>query len=155
MFDDDAKAKASRTKEIAPGSSNATNIEVWVKKTGDGKKPNEIICSITPKAGSEHYVSNDTITLPSFTGPFQITFDVVEPLEWQDHDPFNTEKGNCPARGGTCKDQIWLQPADGSELSVLNLNSGQKCKVHYRMNFADGTWCDPVMDNGGNSFDGI
>ena len=145
------KADEGRSRHFARGGPNAGVIEVLVTKTGDGQKPNEILCSITPKRGSEHYVNNNTITLPGYGGPFEVIFDLVEPLEWQESDPFDSQKGTCPPRGGSCTDQIWLQPPNGSSLSVLNLNGGSPCEVHYRMNFADGTWCDPIMDNGGNS----
>ena len=150
---DNPQPRESRAREIAPDAPNATVIDVLVAKTGTGSHPNEITCSITGKPGSEHYVTGNKISLPSFAGPFEIKFQLAGDLDWQDHDAFNTQKGNCPPRGTHCKDQIWLQPPNGKELSILNLNGGQKCKVHYRMNFADGTYCDPIMDNGGNSIE--
>lgn len=148
---DDPKSNEGQSRQINPGDSNASLIEVWVTKESAGSKPNEIICSITPKPGSEHYVADDEINLPSYGGPFQVTFELKPPLNWQASDPFDTQKGTCPARGGNCSDQIWQQPPNGKTLSILNLNGGSRCDVHYRMNFDDGTWCDPVMNNGGNS----
>lgn len=149
MFDE-AEEKG-RSRQINPGDPNAGLIKVWVEKTGAGPEPNEILCSITPKPGSEHYVSHDKIELPSYGGPFAIEFELRPPLDWQAADPFDTHKGSCPPRGDNCNDQIWQQSPSGKNLTILNLNGGSKCEIHYRMNFSDGSWCDPIIDNGGNS----
>lgn len=147
---DDPKTKG-RSREINQGDPNAGLIQVWVTKTGTGPQQNEIQCSVTPKPGSEHYVNGNRIGLPSYGGPFAVEFELKSPLDWQATDPFDTQKGTCPQRGTNCNDQIWLQPPNGRKLTILNLNGGSRCEVHYRMNFADGSWCDPIMDNGGNS----
>ena len=148
---DDPKSNEGRDRHIAQGSPNAGLIEVWVEMLGPGPGTNEVLCSITPKPGSVHHVSKNKISLPSYGGPFQIKFELKSPLDWETSDPFDTQEGTCPERGSHCNDQIWMQSPNGKTLSILNLNGGSRSEIHYRMNFANGTWCDPIMDNGGNS----
>jgi hypothetical protein len=127
-------------------------IKIKVKKKGvvSGK---EIECDILPDdPGSNGYVTGNKIKLPKDDGPFRIQFK-LDGLEWDEDNPFNTSRNGCPPAGGKTNDdaQIFLQPATQNSLTILNLNDGDECQIHYRMNFADGTYCDPIMDNGGRT----
>lgn len=118
-----------------------------VDRTGD-----EIICEILPDGGSSAtYVRNNLITLPAGEGPFRIRFR-LEGLAWDPDHPIATAKGKCPAgKKANENEQIFFQLPNDRDLTIINLNAGDACQVHYRMNFDDGTYCDPIMDNGGNS----
>jgi hypothetical protein len=128
-------------------------LKVLVKPTG-AIHGHEIECELEPgDNASRPYVTKDTIRLTKDEGPFRVQF-LLDDLEWDEDNPFNTTRAaGCPPAGAKTNDdeQIFLQPANGKSLTVLNLNDGDACKIRFRMNFADGTYCDPIMDNGGRS----
>jgi hypothetical protein len=128
---------------------NATAVKVHVRKTGENG--HQIQCEILPDPGSEGYVSNNEINLTPNGGPFRIQFRLEDPLDWDTAEPINTSQAGCPGKHTNDDQQIFLQSPNGKFLTILNLNGGDPCTIHYRMNFADGTYCDPIMNNGGTS----
>jgi hypothetical protein len=135
----------------AAGKPTAKAIKVKVTKTGGSG--NNIDCTIEPAdPGSGPYVSGNRIGLPKNDGPFRIEFTLTN-LEWDPDNPFTTRANNCPPVGAKANydEQIFLQSPKDKSLTIVNLNAFDPCEVHYRMNFSDGTSCDPIMDNGGNT----
>lgn len=135
----------------AVGKPTAKLIKVKVTKTGGSG--NNVDCTIEPDdPGSGPYVSGNKIGLPNNNGPFRIQFRLTN-VDWDPNNPFTTRVNNCPSPGAKTNydEQIFLQSPNGKSLTILNLNGLDPCEIHYRMNFSDGTSCDPIMDNGGNT----
>jgi hypothetical protein len=148
MTEDMRRQGHGNTQTLA-GKDNASPIKVHVHKVSQtGQK---VECQILPDAGYEHYVSNNEINLTENGGPFRIEFRLEDPLEWDGADPMNTSQAGCPGKHTNDDQQIFLQSPNGKFLTILNLNGGDPCTIHYRMNFLDGSYCDPIMNNGGTS----
>ena len=141
--------------QIAAGKWITKPIKVIVTPTGGGHG-NQIDCDLTPgdHASAPYVPTTDKISLPQNDGPFRIEFELAGNLEWDEDNPFNTSRAaGCPLASKKTNDneQIFLQPADKSTLTVLNLNDGNAAKIQFRMNFSDGTYCDPILENGGRT----
>jgi hypothetical protein len=137
------------TEQSGAAPPNANVIKVRVEKRSENGKEYE--CDILPDDHqSGPYVSNNVITLPNKGGPFRIKYRLVN-LDWNTADPFWSKKSGCPNGKGNDEEQIFLQPPNGREMAILDLNEGDKCQIHYRMNFQGGYFCDPIVDNGGNN----
>jgi hypothetical protein len=130
----------------APGGPKT--IAVVVKEVS--RSGHNVTCSIQPDNGaSAPYVSNDTITLPEREGPFRIRFR-LDGLDWDSAEPMATRRGGCPqGKKGNDNEQIFLQPPVKREMTIVNLNAGEPCTIHYRMNFTNDDYCDPIMINRG------
>jgi len=126
------------------------SVKIRVEPDG-GPKGKDQKCHIKDDGGTHPSakVKDNKITLDAKAGPFIIEFKLTGNLDWAEKNPFLVKKGECPGEGEFEREQIWIQPPDGKKLTVLDLNSGKGCELHYRMNFADGTSCDPIIENGG------
>lgn len=145
------------------GPSPAAAMGKWITKpikvvvTPNGTvHGNQIDCDLSPgdHASRPYVPTTDSIRLPQNDGPFRIEFELAGGLEWDPDNPFNTSRAaGCPAGSKRTNDneQIFLQPADPSTLTILNLNDGDAARIQFRMNFANGTYCDPIMENGGRT----
>lgn len=127
-------------------------IKVKVTPIGPIPPTGEVPCDITPigtpGGGS---VQNNKIKLDATEGPFCIQFDLDNRLAW-DADPIWFRKNSCPNNSSSKPGQIWVDDTpEGSVLTVMNMNVGAPCELHYRMNFTGGRSCDPIMENGGGN----
>ena len=92
------------------------------------------------------------IELDAGEGPFCIEFKLSGNLDWKAGDPVWTDERQCPASGQTASQQIWVdRNPDKKSLTLLNMNVGASCDIHYRLNFTDGYYYDPIMSNGGGN----
>jgi hypothetical protein len=140
---------------VAMGKWITKPIKVIVTPKAGGNA-NQIDCDLTPgdHASAPYVPDTDTIKLPVNEGPFRIQFELAGGLEWNEDNPFNTSRAaGCPPGNKKANDdeQIFRQPADKTTLTVLNLNDGNPIRIQFRMNFANGTYCDPIMDNSGRT----
>jgi len=154
MSEDDVKGRGrGPTPAVAMGKRITKPIKVLVTPNG-GSNGKQIDCDLAPgDNASRPYVTKDKVTLTKDEGPFRIEFE-LDGLYWDEDNPFNTSRAaGCPPGNKKTNDneQIFLQPANGRSLVVLNLNDGDACRIQFRMNFADGTYCDPILENGGRT----
>ena len=145
-----AKLKKNLGPWGSPGGPNAGLIKVAVKKKPGSPGTGEIQCTIKPESGSNPYVADNVINLPENGGAFRIQFR-LEGLDWNHNEPFYSSQAGCPDHKTNDDTQIFLQAPNGKFLTILNLNGGAACQIHYRMNFTGGIWCDPILNNGGNT----
>ena len=127
-------------------------IKVKVTPSGTIPPTGEVPCDVTaignPGGGS---VQNNKIKLDPTEGPFCIQFDLDNRLDW-DADPIWIKKNNCPNNASSEPDQIWVDNTpDNGVLTIMNMNVGGPCELHYRLNFTGGRYCDPIMENGGGN----
>ena len=127
-------------------------IGVKVTPTGAIPPTGDVPCNITaigaPGGGS---VQNNKIKLDATEGPFCIQFELDKALDW-DTDPIWIKKNKCPKSAGGEPDQIWVDPTpEDGVLTIMNMNVGNACELHYRLNFTAGRFCDPIMENGGGN----
>ena len=132
-------------------------IKVKVRPANGIPPTGEVACDITVVGNSSGgKVENNKITLDRGEGPFCLQFDLDHSLEWAtDVDPIWLQKDSCPDNACSVPDQIWVDktPRKGV-LTIMDMNVGDGCELHYRLNFTEGRYCDPVIENGGgNNFD--
>jgi len=131
-------------------------IKVKVTPSGPALPTGEIPCDIravgNPSGGK---VNNNRIELDRGEGPFCLQFDLDHSLNWtSEGDPIWVRQNECPMNASYVPDQIWIDktPKNGV-LTIMDMNVGDHCTLHYRLNFANGQFCDPVIENsGGNTF---
>jgi len=128
------------------------NISVNVTPKGAIPPTGDVPCDITakgnPGGGSVH---NNKIKLDDTEGPFCIQFHLDNKLDW-DADPIWIKKNVCPNNASSEPDQIWVDKTpQGQVLTIMNMNVGSPCELHYRLNFTGGLSCDPIMENGGGN----
>ncbi|MBA3576365.1 MAG: hypothetical protein H0W39_01945 [Sphingomonas sp.] len=110
--------------------------------TGTG---NEIECDI-----SGTNVCDDAIFLPK-TGNYEITFEIDPKVtaDWKKADPFCARLKKCPRRGSPSHGlmQVKCVAADLQSFIVEARASPIPARqvFHYRLNFADGATCDPII----------
>lgn len=139
------------------GSSGVRFHTIKVKVTPRGAIPptGEVACDIDPNGpvgGGK--VQNNKISLDAGEGPFCIQFKLDNSLDW-DADPIWVQLNTCPTGQCSEPDQVWVDKTpENRVLTIMNMNVGGACELHYRLNFTGGRFCDPIMDNGGgNTFD--
>lgn len=134
----------------AAGMLEKIVIEVSPNGLPDGK--GERNCTLTQKSAGQHgrLVGQD-IELDSQQGPFVIKFELDNSLDWDANDPFWIRQGSCPGSKQIDNKQIWAGDAKGKSVTIMDMNVDAPCTLKYRMNFDDGTYCDPVIENGGGN----
>lgn len=131
-------------------------IKVKVTPTGPSLPTGEIPCEIRAVGNtSGGKVEDNKIKLDREEGPFCLQFDLDHSLEWAaDGDLIWIMEDECPTSASYVPEQIWIDktPKNGV-LTIMDMNVDDRCELHYRLNFADGHFCDPVIENsGGNTF---
>jgi hypothetical protein len=115
-------------------------------------KATEIECVLKPLGNATHgrLKPDGKIQLDSGFGPFCIQF-TANGLDWADSEPFWIRQDQCPKNAHVAA-PIWIEEkANGKTITLLNMNVGDACELHYRMNFKGDFYCDPVMENGGGN----
>lgn len=111
-------------------------------------------CHITllGSAGGGH-VGGDKITLDPEEGPFALQFDLDHRLDWAaEGDLIWLQLGECPTGACPLPSQIWVsQKPNDRVLTIMNMNVGERCTLHYQLNFTNGRYWDPVIENGGGN----
>jgi hypothetical protein len=98
------------------------------------------------------HLKSGKIELEQGEGPFCIQLKLAGALDWDTRDPLWIEEGQCPGSSKVASQQIWVdRTANKKAVTLLNMNVGSPCELHYRMNFSDGYFCDPIMSNGGGN----
>lgn len=129
------------------------SIKVKVKPSGTIPPTGEVPCDIKDAGSSGGRVEGNKIKLDDGEGPFCIQFVLDNDLEWATNgDPIWIQKDACPQDACSVPDQIWVDktPKNGI-LTIMNMNVGDRCELHYRLNFTDGRFCDPIIENGGGN----
>lgn len=140
-------------KRLFGGSSNVKFHTIKVKVTPRGAVPptGEVLCDIDPISVGGGKVQNNKISLDAREGPFCIQFKLDNSLDWSS-DPIWVQLDDCPDTSCSEPDQIWVEKTPKNKiLTILNMNVGNPCELHYRLNFTGGRFCDPIMDNGGGN----
>jgi hypothetical protein len=147
----------------SPGSGKTSGHgkqieEIYIEVTPVGPQPNpppsvdtHIDCTLQAKGSiNGGKVSNNQIELDQSAGPFCIRLKLKDWLEWRQDDPLWVAKDDCPHSAQVDHQQIWLNknPHDNT-IEFLDMNVGDRCTLHFRMNFAGNVHCDPIIDNGG------
>ncbi len=131
-------------------------MKVRVTPTGPALPSGEIPCDITyPGHGNGGTVKDNRIILKKGEGPFCLQFD-LQGLDWAtDEDPIWVQEGTCPTGACSPPEQVWVWKEHKDRVAtMMDMNVGDQCELHYRLNFANGQFCDPVIENGGgNIFD--
>jgi len=140
------------------GSAGKQIEEISIEVTPVGPQPNPppsvdtpIECTLQQKGSSNGgKLEGNRIVLQQFAGPFCIRLKLKGWLQWRANDPLWVAKDNCPKIAGVDHDQIWLDKNPKNDTIVLlDMNFGDACTLHYRMNFEGNVHCDPIMENGG------
>lgn len=111
-----------------------------------------VYCEVDPAPGSGRYVKGGVIKLPrgaTYDVEFRIQPGEVEGLQFDPEAPFWSAANACPGAAGN--DGQFTDPTyvDPTTASVRATPVGGKNAVHYRLNFNDGSNCDPIIINGG------
>jgi len=148
----------------APANSGTSNVagkqieDVHIEVSPAGPQPNppppmdtHIDCILTQQGSSKGAkLQGDRIVLDEFGGPFCIRLKLKGWLKWRAGDPLWITRDNCPSSPAVDHEQIWLDKNPKNDTIVLlDMNVGDACTLHYRMNFEGHVHCDPIMDNGG------
>lgn len=91
-----------------------------------------------------HDVIDDAIILAK-ERTFQINFNLQGPKQWDKANPFNARSGKCPRQDAPAHGQYDVVACTDKKLTIEARAPGRKSIVHYRLNFADGTTCDPII----------
>ena len=126
-------------------------IEVHV--TPELQQGSTVFCEIDRAPGTPgHLVKGGAIKLPP-GGQYEINF-VLQPgqvpgLQFDANDPFCADANNCPVPGDNNAQYSSprVDPA-GTKLTIDADPSPPRNAVHYRLNFTNGTYCDPIIING-------
>jgi hypothetical protein len=131
-------------------------IKVKVTPSGTIPPTGAVACDIravgNPTGGK---VEKNKIELFEGEGPFCLQFDLDNRLEWATQgDLIWIQKNACPEDTCPVPDQMWIDKTPNNRvLTIMDMNVGEPCTFHYRLNFSDGRYCDPVIENsGGNTF---
>ena len=128
-------------------------LKVRVTPVGEIPDTGPVECDITsPGGGNGWKVEDNEIHLEKAEGPFCIQFDLDNDLDWDVDDPIWIQEDICPEGACPRPDQIWIFKNPRRELlTIMDMNVGDGCRFKYRLNFTDGRYCDPVIENGGNN----
>lgn len=114
-----------------------TAIRCSLRQTGNG-------------GGKGWRLQEDRLVLDEFEGPFCIRLKLKGGLKWRAGDPLWIARDRCPERPQIDHEQIWLDKNPKNDTIVLlDMNVGEPCTLHYRMNFEGNLHCDPIVDNRG------
>ena len=150
---------ASSPADSGKASSAGKQIEeIMIEVTPVGPQPNPppsidtpIECTLQQKGSSNGgKLDGDRIVLDQYAGPFCVRLKLKGWLNWRAGDPLWVAKDNCPTSAQVDHEQIWLYKNPKNDTIVLlDMNVGDACTLHYRMNFEGNVHCDPIMSNGG------
>ena len=128
-------------------------IKVNVTPRGSIPPAGEVPCDITLQGGSGGKVDRNKIELDAGEGPFCIQFDLDRSLQWDTTgEPIWIWRDECPKWECHDRSQIWVdKPPKNGVLTIMNMNVGAPCELHYRLNFAGDRYCDPIIENGGGN----
>jgi len=115
----------------------------------------EVPCDVSaPGGGNGWKVEHNKIELDPTEGPFCIQFDLDKSLDWAS-DPIWIQKDSCPMSSCSEPDQVWVDKTpEKGVLTIMNMNVGNRCQLHYRLNFTGDRYFDPIIENGGgNNFE--
>jgi hypothetical protein len=146
-------------------TTTAVNVSVTPKvKQGD-----KVYCEIDrgPHTSSQH-VKGGIIKLPRSGETYEVNFAIdttaaeggAEGLSWAEgqmecqtpassfkgSNAFWSNQGSCPS-GPMQDSQVKSVDVAGTVLTVTIVPDGNKNVVHYSLNFADGSSCDPIIIN--------
>lgn len=129
--------QVSPEKPLPPKQGNATPIKCELKEL---------------RTSGKGGLQSDKIVLDPGEGPFCIELKLDGSLDWDQAEPLWIQEGACPGSNQIASQQIWLdRKPNGKTITLLNMNVGNPCELHYRMNFSEGYYCDPIMQNGGGN----
>ena len=114
-----------------------TNVSV----TPTGKNGNEVHCDITGKE-----VVDDAIFLASDKS-YDIVFDLdaAAAETWDQQNPFCASNGKCPPVNAPAHGQYKVKSVSAKTLTVEARAPNARSVIHYRLNFAGGGTCDPII----------
>ena len=124
-------------------------IDIDLTVTPQNKNGNDVQCSIS---GPTEFMDGQAIKLPLSEDEYRLKFRLADggrvKVDWDNGNPFATKKGGgCPDKHEK-DDQFHGIQANGDTVTVIANGQDRKSVVHYRMNFADGSSCDPMIKNG-------
>ena len=130
------------------------SVAIGVDVTPKLQQGNSIFCEIDPSPGTPgRFVKGGAIKLPA-GGQYDLTFNLqpgdVPGLQFDDNDPFCSDRSNCPAPGANDGQYSNPQVTSPTTLSVEATPAPPRNAVYYRLNFGGGTYCDPIIINGSN-----
>lgn len=129
-------------------------IKVKVAPIGPVPQTGEVHCNITVLGNTGGgKVVNNRITLDPGKGPFAIQFDLDRDLDWATQGELIwVDMTQCPIGSCSVPSQIWVdQTPRNRVLTIMNMNVDPPCDLHYRLNFTDDRYYDPVIENGGGN----
>jgi hypothetical protein len=129
-------------------------IKVKVMPSGTIPQTGEVACNLTVLGNTGGgKVTGNNIELDHAKGPFALQFDLDRSLDWATSgDLIWLLEGSCPMDVCPVPNQIWIDNTPRNRvLTIMDMNTGPKCELHYRLNFTDGRYCDPVIENGGGN----
>jgi hypothetical protein len=127
-----------------------TAIKVYV--TPQLQQEDAVFCEINRPSGTPaRFLRGGVVKLPP-GGHYEINFILregeVAGLEFDANDPFCSDPNTCPAPG--MNDPQFTNPRR-TEATIVKVNADPvqpKNAVHYRLNFSNGSYCDPIIING-------
>lgn len=128
-------------------------VPIKVQVTPLLRQGTSVYCDIDAAPGTPgKFVKGGNIKLPA-GGEYDLTFELqpgnVSGLQFNSSDPFCSDSNNCPQMGQQ-NSQYSNATANGTTLTVHAKPAQPKNACHYRLNFADGSSCDPIIINGEN-----
>jgi hypothetical protein len=136
----------------ASGSSSLETIVIEVSPNGPPDGNGERQCTLTQRSAGPHgRLNGQDVELDPTYGPFLIKFELDNSLDWDSNNPFWIRRGSCPGSKYVDHKQIWSGGAKGKVVTIMDMNVDAPCTLRYRMNFDDGTYCDPIIENGGGN----
>jgi hypothetical protein len=127
-----------------------TGINVYV--TPELQQGDAVFCEIDRAPGTPgHFVRGGAVKLPA-GGQYEINFILqtgqVPGLEFDANDPFCSDPNTCPAPGQNDGQYTNPRVTAPTTLTVDADPAPPRNAVHYRLNFSNGTYCDPIIING-------
>lgn len=116
-------------------------IEINVKPNGPTGQPGEVDCDISGTNVIDH-----AIILPK-NGTFEIRFNLDGPAtaSWHDTNPFCAQVGKCPRLNSASHGNMTVTSNSSRQFTVQARAMGRRTIFHYRLNFAGGGTCDPII----------
>lgn len=112
-----------------------------VSVTPTGQTGSEVECDI---AGSE--VVDDALFLgKDKTCDITFTLDAGAAETWDQRNPFCARNGKCPSVNAPAHGLFTVKNVSPKSLTVEAKAPNRRSVVHYRLNFAGGGTCDPVI----------
>ena len=120
-----------------------TRFTAIVTPTAPPDSDGNVECLIT---GPKKYVADNAIFLPAKAGGYDIDFVLADKTYSWDVEPFWCQSGHCPKKA-TGKGKISYQKPTTKGIRVHAAAPKGKAVSHYRLNFRNGYYCDPIIIN--------